>query len=199
MKVCDLLTEEKYRHKVYHGSNAKFDKFDQAHSRIINDFYGGGVAYFTDSIEVAKTYANSMFKSKGGGRYIYEVELSLENLFDVDHEFTGKELTKFFNDKTVEEFARGAGMLKFGGEDKYTVLGRLKSGDMKLSGNEVFKGLSRGMNQTAKARQMLVSLGYDGLRYNGGVNMAMATKHNVFLAYEADDIKILKTYKMVSK
>jgi len=197
MKIVDLL-EERYNHKVYHGSNAKFNRFDQGQSRIVNDFYGGGVAYFTDNIDVAKTYANSMFKSKGGGKFIYEVELSLENVFDVDHEFTGNELTKFYDDRSVEDFARGAGLMKFG-TDKYTVLGNLRSGDISLTGDQIFKGLSRGMNQTAKARQLLISLGYDGLRYNGGVNMAMATKHSVFLAYNADDIKIIKTYSMVTK
>ena len=79
------------------------------------------------------------------------------------------------------------------------MLGKLRDGDMSLTGDEVFKGLSRGMTQTAKARQILIQLGYDGLRYNGGVNMKMAVKHSVFLAYDANDITILKTSMIVPK
>ena len=183
---------------AYHGSNAKFAKFDQGKARIINDFYGGGVAYFTSNKDIAKTYANSMVKSKGGERYIYEVELSLKKIFDVDHKFTGKELTKFFDAKEAEDFARGAGLMK-AGSDRYVVIGKLKDGDYELTGDQVFKGLSRGMVNTAKARQKLISLGYDGLRYNGGLNMNAATKHDVYLVYNADDIKIKKLFKVVKK
>lgn len=183
---------------AYHGSNAKFAKFDQGKARIINDFYGGGVAYFTSNKDVAKTYANAMAKSKGGERYIYEVELNLKKIFDVDHKFTGKELTKFFDPKEAEDFARGAGLMK-AGMDRYVVIGKLKDGDYELTGDQVFKGLSRGMVNTAKARQKLISLGYDGLRYNGGLNMNAATKHDVYLVYNADDIKIKKLFKVVKK
>lgn len=70
---------------------------------------------------------------------------------------------------------------------------------MKLTGDEVFKGLSKGMNTTAKAREHLISKGYDGLRYNGGVNMGMAKKHNVYLVYDANDIKIIKRQKVAVK
>ena len=82
------------------------------------------------------------------------------------------------------------------GVDKYSVMAKLKSGNLELTGEEVFKGLSRGMVNTAKARQKLISLGYDGLRYNGGVNMNMATKHDVYLAYNANDIRIKKVVKI---
>jgi hypothetical protein len=75
----------------------------------------------------------------------------------------------------------------------------LKSGDLSLTGDEVFKGLSRGMVNTAKARQKLIDLGYDGLRYNGGKNMQMATEHDVYLAYDAGDIQIKKIYTSAPK
>jgi hypothetical protein len=198
MKLTELLLEDSATVTVYHGSNSYFKKFDQNKSRIVNDFYGGGVAYFTDNLEVAKTYARAMFRAKGGGKYIYKVTLTLQNLFDVDDEFTKNELTKFFNKESVEEFARGAGLLKFG-EDRYAVISKLLSGNMVLTGDQIFKGLSRGMNQTAKARQILIGLGYDGLRHNGGVNMNMATKHNVYLAYNADSIVIQNIYQLKNK
>lgn len=183
---------------AYHGSNSKFSQFDQGKARIVNDFYGGGVAYFTTDQKVAITYANSMFKSKGGGKYVYKVVLNFKKTFDVDHNFTGKELTKFFDSKDAEDFARGAGLLK-AGADRFVVVGNLRSGDMELTGDQVFKGLSRGMVNTAKARAKLSSLGYDSLRYNGGLNMQQAIRHDVYLAYDANDIKIDKTYRVADK
>lgn len=185
------------RLKAYHGSNARFSKFDQGKARIVNDFYGGGVAYFTDNIDVSKSYARTMAK-KGGERYVYEVALNFKKVFDVDKVYTGSELTKFFTDKTVENFARGAGLMKLG-SDKYSTLANLKSGKTSLTGEKVFKGLSKGMVNTAATRNELVKLGYDGLRYNGGLNMGMATKHSVYLAYNAASIKLVKRYKMVDK
>ena len=91
MKINEFITEEQISKIVYHGSNAKFPKFDQNKSRIVNDFYGGGVAYFTDNLEVAKTYARAMFRSRGGGEYVYKVELTLDKVFDVDHMFSKNE------------------------------------------------------------------------------------------------------------
>jgi hypothetical protein len=194
-RIIKLISESAQTLNVYHGSNAVFKKFEQNKARILNDYYGGGVAYFTGNREVAGTYAGAMKRKYGGEKYIYEVDLNLSKVFDVDHKFTGKELTQFFDDKDADDFARGAGLMK-AGVDKYSVMAKLKSGNLELTGEEVFKGLSRGMVNTAKARQKLISLGYDGLRYNGGVNMNMATKHDVYLAYNANDIRIKKVVKI---
>ena len=180
--------------RLYHGTNQIFDKFSQDKARIINDYYGGGVAYFTDDLQVAHTYAKSMAKSKGGNLYVFEVNLNVKKLFDVDHKFYGTELTKFFSDeKDIEEFARGAGMMKYG-SDKYTVISSIGLGNVELTGEQVFKGLSAGMNKTAKARQKLIKLGYDTLRYNGGVNMSMGIKHSVYIAYNSHNINIVEKY-----
>lgn len=187
--IIRLIAESASTLKAYHGTNAKFSQFEQNKSRIVNDYYGGGVAYFTVNRDVALTYAKSMVRQYKGQIHIYVVNLRIKKLFDVDDKFTGKELTKFFSDKEAEDFARGAGLLK-GGADRFTVLGKLKSGNLSLTGDEVFKGLSRGMVNTAKARQKLIELGYDGLRYNGGKNMQMATEHDVYLVYDANDITI---------
>ena len=185
--------------RLYHGSNAIFSKFDQGKARIANDFYGAGVAYFTDNIEIAKTYAKAMNRVKGGDLIIYEVELTLKKMFDVDHEFTGHELMKFYTKKTVEDFARGARLLPYG-VDKYTVIAKLLSGNMILTGDDIFRGLSRGMVETAKARDFLIKLGYDGLRHNGGVtSMNTAIRHNVYLAYKANEITITKRYRIKPK
>jgi hypothetical protein len=175
---------------VYHGSGSRFSEFKQSKARIPNDFYGGGVAYFTSNFDVGITYAKSMAKKSGGDPIVYTVDIRIRKLFDVDDFFTGKDLVSILPDD-IDGFARGAGMMGLKA-DQYKVIGDLKFGKMKLTGDQVFKGLSKGMNTTAKAREHLISKGYDGLRYNGGLNMGMATKHDVYLIYKAKNAKILK-------
>lgn len=180
---------------VYHGSGRLFDKFEQRHARIPNDHYGGGIGYFTDSPEVASTYAKSMArKQQTNTPHVYHTNLKMNNVFDVDHEFSGEKLKRLLPDNPDhhEAFARAAGLIQLGGEDKYTVLNKLRSGNMKLSGAQIFKGLSRGNVDTAKTREHLISRGYDGLRYNGGENMNMATRHNAYIPYNANSISINK-------
>lgn len=189
-----FITESKgFSGTVYHGTNARFDKFDQRKSRIVNDNYGGGVAYFTDSLSLAVTYAKNMAKKQGGDPLVYSVELKLTKLFDVDHEFTGKELVDILP-SDVNDFARGAGLLRLG-SDEYKIISNLKSGNMKLSGEEVYRGLSRGNTQTSKARDHLIEKGYDGFRYN----MPVTPKQSVYLAYDAKDITITKRQKVAAK
>ena len=161
-------------------------------SRIVNDNYGG-VAYFTDGLSLAVTYAKNMAKKQGGEPLVYSVELKLNKMFDVDHEYSGKELVDILP-SDVKEFARGAGLLRLG-SDEYKVVSNLKTGNMKLSGEEVYRGLSKGNTQTLKAREHLVEKGYDGLRYN----MPVTPKQSVYLAYDAKDIKIIKRQKVAVK
>lgn len=179
---------------VYHGSNAKFKEFTDKTKRIPNDYYGGGLAYFTDDKKVALTYSKAMTARYGGEETLYAVNLTLRNFFDVDKKFTGNELKAFFSYIKPEEFARGAGLLK-AGMDKYTILARLDNGTMEISGKDVFKGLSSGMVNTSRAQDILKKMGYDGLRYNGGDNMG-SSHHNVFLPYYSSAIKISNTFKV---
>jgi hypothetical protein len=72
--------------------------------------------------------------------------------------------------------------------DEYVVISKLQSGDLKLTGEQVYKGLSKGNTQTAKAREHLISKGYDGLRYN----IPITPKQSVFLIYDANKIEIIK-------
>lgn len=181
--------------KAYHGTNSRFSQFEQNKARIVNDYYGGGVAYFTDTLEVAKTYAGFMFRKFGGERYVYEVELQFDRVFDVDEIYTGDILKRLVGNE-LDSFARGAGLLKLGGE-RFSVLAALKEGNLKLTGDEVFRGLSNGMQNTARARDILRKCGFDGLRHNGGVNMG-GQKHNVYLAYDARSINI-KTRYIITK
>jgi hypothetical protein len=184
---------------LFHGSNLLFQKFDDSKARIQNDLYGGGVAYFTTSEQIAEGYAKSMYKSAiqkklpNALEIIYRIDLTIGKLFDVEDTFTGKDLTQFYKRTEVEQFARGAGLLYYG-VDKYDVMSQLDEGDLSLSGDEVFKGLSGGMNRTAAARDKLKSLGYTTLKYVGGLLMGVP-RHDVYLAYYAKDIKMV-SYKI---
>lgn len=181
--------------ELWHGSNKKFDKFKLEVARIKNDLWGGGI-FMTDNLEIAKGFSKGMAAKYGGEKYIYRVLFTPHKTFDADHTFTGNELTKFIDDP--EQFARGAGLLKFG-SDKYITLGKLKEGDFELTGEQVFRGLSQGMVNTAKARDKLVSLGYDSVRYNGGGLVQSHTKHNVYNAYDDSIVKVMKVYKIAPK
>ena len=186
---------------AWHGSGRIFRKFEQIHARIPNDYFGGGIAYFTDDHGVAKTYAKSMAKSQGTKTpFIYHTRLTMRNVFDVDGEFTGPELLHLLpdNEKEYEQFARGAGLLRLG-VDRYQVLSDLKNGNVKLNGKQVFFGLSNGGINTARAREHLIRKGFDGIRYNGGENMNMAVRHNVYIPYNANSIKINKITTLTKK
>jgi len=188
------LSESKgFTGTVYHGTNARFDKFDQKKSRIVNDNYGGGIAYFTDSIGLSVTYAKSMAKKLGGDPIVYSVELKLKKIFDVDDTFTSDDLINILP-KDINEFARSAGLLSLN-SNEYKVLSDLKNVTTKLTGEQVYRGLSKGNTQTTKARQHLIEKGYDGLRYN----LPTTPKQSVYLVYNAKDIKIIKRQVVKAK
>jgi len=191
----EYLLEQKLSKTAYHGSNSRFSKFDAKKARIPNDFYGGGIAYFTDDLKIGIQYAKGMSK-KTGEPLVYTVKLTFKKLFDVDDIFTGKDLINILPDD-IDSFARGAKLMS-GSKDKFEVMVELKRGDIKLTGDQVWKGLSLGQVNTAKAREYLISKGYDGLRYNGGVNMGMK-KHSVYLAYYPKSITIEKRQKLAKK
>lgn len=186
-----FLESKSFNGTVYHGTNARFDKFDQRQSRIVNDNYGGGVAYFTDGLKLAITYAKNMSK-KGGEPIVYTAKLKFKNMFDVDRIFTEKELVSILPNNE-EEFARSAGLLGLN-SDKYAILQKLKTGNIKLTGEQVYKGLSKGNTQTLKAREHLIEKGYDGLRYK-----MYGTDFSVYLAYDAKDIEIIKRQVVKAK
>jgi ADP-Ribosyltransferase in polyvalent proteins len=183
---------------VYHGSGHKFDKFDASKARIANDHMGGGVRYFTSNKDVAKTYAKSMARTaKTNTPHVYKTNLKMNNVFDVDHDFTGKKLQHIlpYDHREHEQFARSAGLLPYGA-DKYKVLDDLRSGNTSLKGHQVFKGLSKGGVNTLNARNHLIKKDYDGMRYNGGVNMNMDTKHDVYMPYQPNSITIHHSEKI---
>jgi len=179
--------------KLYHGSNQIFKQFEQSKSRVANDFYGGGVAYFTDDIDAAITYSKSMAK-KGGDKTIYEVDLKISKIFDIDDYMPLEELhTIYGNDnKKYEDFARGAGLLKYG-VDKYGIITKLQEDDLDVTKDQAFKGFSKGMTRTSEAREILKKLGYDSLRYNANRGAS------VYISYNANNIRIYKYYFVSSE
>lgn len=184
---------------AYHGSGtADIPEFKEGHARLPNDHYGGGVGYFTNKRKVSETYAKAMSK-KTGTPTVYSARLKMNHVFDVDHEFTGDKLKHVMPDdeKEHENFARSAGLMP-PGSDRYKVLSDLKRGNVKLTGKQVFFGLSRGGVNTAKARDHLKKKGYDGLRYNGGENMNME-RHDVYIPYHAKSIEIKNREKLENK
>jgi hypothetical protein len=190
MRAYEFLTESAPK-TVYHGSNSDFTKFDQSKSRIVNDNYGGGIAYFTDSPDIAKRYAKTMANKYGNTPVLYKVALNANNIFDVDEKFSGEVLTNIVKKvPNIEAFLRGARLLVLGA-DKYKLTQQLKSGDLSLTGEQVFRGLSGGMINTSMARKILQQMGYDALRYNAPGQ----ENSSVYLAYDADDIEIISKEK----
>ncbi len=185
---------------LFHGSGRRFNEFNQSFGRVKNDFMGGGIGYFTTDHSVAKSYAKNGARFAGTDTpYVYHTTVTMNNVFDVDHEFEGEHLKHLLPDeKDHEQFARSAGLLR-PGVDKYDVLARLKSGSIKLTGQQVFAGLSQGGIKSSDARDHLIKKGYDGLRYNGDQNMDQATKHDVYIPYKADSVSINKVTRIVKK
>lgn len=188
---------------LFHGTNLAFEQFDQRFARAQNDYYGGGIAYLTTSEKVARGYAEARYTQYKGVRLVYKVEFTYNKLFDVDDTFSGKELQKLVNvDKNNwEQFARSAGLLnseflRSRNMDRLDVRGDLLDGTLELSGNQVFEGMSKGKTVQDKARDKLISLGYDSLRYNGGEQTISRNfgKHDVYIAYKASNMKILSKF-----
>lgn len=73
----EFITESKQQTIiVYHGSNNKFETFNDKHkgSRMGNSPSNMGGFFFTDNIEVAKSF----------GKYVYTVKLILNNPLIID-------------------------------------------------------------------------------------------------------------------
>lgn len=177
---------------LYHGSPRNFDQFSQEFSRSANDNFGGGLAYLTTSKDVAKVYAKAGLKrtlKDGASPIVYSVKTNFKKVFDVDDEFEGNELKKFLP-KDLDKFARAAGLIKFS-DSPYLVKSKLSNGTIKVSGDQIFKGLDKVLGGSAKARDQIIRLGYDSLRYNGNAGSSIAPDHDVYIAYKASSLKII--------
>lgn len=190
--------------EVWHGTNIKFDQFNKEMARAPNDLYGGGLGYFTDSLEVAKGYARTSVKrakvSKEAQPYIYRVQLTLDNVFDVEKTYSGNFVASFLKSNSysdAESFLRTAGMAKMG-TDLPLKVSQLRNGQLEMLGDDLFKALSKGSVNSTNGRNTLIASGFDGLRYPGGIRSGTKGLHNVYIAYENDKIKILETHPLNS-
>lgn len=190
--------------EVWHGTNAKFDRFNKEMARVPNDLYGGGLGYFTDSLEVAKGYARSSVKrvkvAKDAQPYIYKVQSTLDNVFDVEKIYPGKFVAGFLKANSysdAENFLRTAGLAKIG-TDLPLKVSQLRNGQLDMLGDDLFKALSKGSISSTSGRDTLIASGFDGLRHPGGIRGGTKGLHNVYIAYENDKIKILEAYPLNS-
>lgn len=177
---------------VFHGSGNIFDEFMADKAKLVNDYYGGQL-YFTDNPRVAKNYAKAGSK-KTGQAVVYKVELDINKLFDVDQEYSGKEVKKILGTTPLETFARRAGLLSLG-SDRFQVLSDLKNGNLPLTGEQIFNGISNNQRKTAVARSLLKKQGYDGLKYYGG-RLFGSIPHVVYIPYEHSSIHITGNEKI---
>lgn len=199
IKFKEFILESKETNPVsvnaYHGTGHALTHFDEKKAKIRNDFYGGGLGYFTNNKKVAHTYARSAAKETKTPHIVHS-KLEMKNVFDTDHHFTGHKLKRLIP-KDTETFARHAGLLNASNEeDKYHILNRLESGEHKLTGHQVFWGLSHGGTKTAAARKHLQKHGYDGLRYTGGAKENPDTHHDVYIPYHAHSVEIKHVEKV---
>lgn len=188
--------------EMWQGTNARFDRFDQRMARVQNDLYGGGVGYFTDSLEVAKGYATSSLKRKGvpidSTPYIYKVNLTLDNVFDVGKTYDGDFVSSFLKNTdygTAEQFLRNAGLAKMG-SDLAGNIGNLRRGELQMSGDQIFNAIGEQSKNSSKARDILIKRGFDGLTHPGGLRGGTKGLHTVIIAYDSDKIQILERYKL---
>ena len=174
-----------YNGTVYHGSNYVFDRFDPAKPKLPNTLYGGGLAYLTDSRDIAKLYAKQM-SSRVGFPIVYTATLHLKKVFDVSANYTGDELVKLLP-SDVKSFASEAKLVSSSKPED--VAHFLSTGQVTLDGLTIFNGLSKNMTRSVEARHHLKTLGYDGLRYGAGTS-SQNMKSSMFLIYDLSSVKL---------
>jgi hypothetical protein len=82
-EILDFLNENKNNELiVYHGTNKSFSNFELEHTSIFN-LYGRGF-YFTDSLDIAKSYIGGILNRKTSESHIKEYLLLVNNIYDFD-------------------------------------------------------------------------------------------------------------------
>lgn len=151
---------------MYHGtSKGGFTSFDTYGSQY--GLFGTG-SYFTDNKSIAESYTN---KGKGDNKQVYETYLNITNPLDMDAEADVSAWSKAFPDAdftnctTNEDCYRA--MEEYFEDEQYS----------KWEASEIAVDAIRGM-------------GYDGITHIGGGRVnAEGTKHQVYIAFEPEQIK----------
>ena len=81
-------------------------------------------------------------------------------------------------------FLSNARLITFG-TDRSELISKFKSGELSLKGDNLFRGLSDGMKNTSKVKDILLKMGFDSLKYKIDTNV-------VYISFSDQNIKIEK-------
>lgn len=191
----EFIKESPVSGVFYHGSGNDFDKFEQSASRSKNDLFGGGVAYFTDNIDVARSYSTNAARRRDSldqTKILYTVRLNLKKAFDTTvKELDSKLVSQLIPDKPSEQDHFGRDLKVYKGDvNRHNFIFKIKSGEVKVSGEALWNAISSRGTNTVKGRNTLKSSGFDGLIYEGG-HITRQVKHKVVIPYNPSSIKII--------
>jgi len=159
---------------MYHGTSkgghTVFDPYGASNYGL----FGVGT-YFTDDVNVAKSYMN---KGKGNVKMVYGTYLNITNPIDMDAEANIEAWKKAFPEADYPE--KGTNQDFYWAMEEYFV------------DNEYSKA-----EATETARDVLESMGYDGITHIGGgrFNKADDTRHRVYIAFNPEQIKAISNDK----
>ena len=156
---------------VYHGSGAKFDKFDHSHmgEGEGNHTFGWGT-YVTEVEGIGRTYAKAAAKYDGKQpkRNLYTVEIPEDNgdnyldwskkINDIGEDFLTGIDNKLYNEEGWRRVESG-GFTRFTKGEKTIVL------NPNATAADVYEELSVGLGSPKSASEFLNSLGYIGISY----------------------------------
>lgn len=156
---------------VYHGSGAKFDKFDHSHmgEGEGNQTFGWGT-YVTEVEGIGRTYAKAAAKYDGKQpkRNLYTVEIPEDNgdnyldwskkINDIGEDFLTGIDNKLYNEEGWHRVESG-GFTRFTKGEKTIVL------NPNATVADVYEELSVGLGSPKSASEFLNSLGYIGISY----------------------------------
>lgn len=156
---------------VYHGSGAKFDRFDHSHmgEGEGNQAFGWGT-YVTEVEGIGRTYAKAAAKYDGKQpkRNLYTVEIPENNgdnyldwskkINDIGEDFLTGIDNKLYNEEGWHRVESG-GLTRFTKGEKTIVL------NPNATVADVYEELSVGLGSPKSASEFLNSLGYIGISY----------------------------------
>ena len=156
---------------VYHGSGAKFDRFDHSHmgEGEGNQAFGWGT-YVTEVEGIGRTYAKAAAKYDGKQpkRNLYTVEIPEDNgdnyldwskkINDIGEDFLTEIDNKLYNEDGWHRVESG-GLTRFTKGEKTIVL------NPNATGADIYEELSVGLGSPKSASEFLNSLGYIGISY----------------------------------
>lgn len=156
---------------VYHGSGAKFDRFDHSHmgEGEGNQAFGWGT-YVTEVEGIGRTYAKAAAKYDGKQpkRNLYTVEIPENNgdnyldwskkINDIGEDFLTEIDNKLYNEEGWHRVESG-GLTRFTKGEKTIVL------NPNATVADVYEELSVGLGSPKSASEFLNSLGYIGISY----------------------------------